>query len=188
MSRRNSAVLALSIAIASCAVGYQPGIDAETGARVLSGYEVLIVNPVTVKQSAATKDFAPGWEVLLHKGMVRRLLKRKAFGEVLDRTTSPVIAEASAGSRRALLTSEVVVYDKGSRAARYWIGLGAGSATTRMEFVITNFDTGAELLRFERQGKYVGWMGSAGGTNEDAIIESAGDVVDRLLEELRKNR
>lgn len=166
----------------------------EATSRALAGYAVLVVDPVVVKQGPSTKDFKPGWEVLLHKGMVRQLRKKTAFAEVLDRTTSPMIEQVSAGSKRALLTSTVVRYGKGSRVVRglmsggWASALGAGAATTRMEFVITDFETGAELLRFERQGRFAGFLNSDGGTTEEALIESAGDVVDRLVEELRKNR
>lgn len=68
------------------------------------------------------------------------------------------------------------------------VGMGAGAAKTRIRFVFTDAETEQEVFRTEREGKFAGWLSGAGGGNEEAIMESAGHVVDRLIEDIRKNR
>jgi len=152
--------------------------------KPLAGYTVLVVENLAVDKTDKTKDFDDLWAPLLHKGMLRQLEKKKAFAEIIDGTATP----PAAGEKRLLLTSTVVGYDKGSRAARFMVGMGAGAAKMRIRFVFKDAVTGAELFTTEREGKYAGWLSGTGGTKEEAVVESAGDVVDRLLEDIKKQR
>jgi hypothetical protein len=68
------------------------------------------------------------------------------------------------------------------------VGMGAGAAKMRIRFVFKDAATGAELFQTEREGKYAGWLSGTGGTKEEAVVESAGDVIDRLLEDIKKQR
>jgi hypothetical protein len=58
----------------------------------------------------------------------------------------------------------------------------------RILFVFKDAESGQELFRTEREGRYAGWLSTTGGTKEEAVVESAGDVVDRLLEDIRRQR
>lgn len=159
-------------------------------AKPLTGYTIVVLEPLTVEKGDATKDFQDGWEILLHKGMVRQLEKKKLFSQVIDGAATATAPAAATGTteKRLLLKSTLLVYSKGSRAARFLVGMGAGAAKTRIRFTFVDADSGQELLTTEREGKFAGWLNPTGGTNEDAILESAGDVVDRLIDDIRKNR
>jgi hypothetical protein len=160
-----------------------------------SHYAVLVVEPVTVAEGSDTRDFRAEWVLPLHRGLVRQLRKKKLFEEVVDGATgAPAVVRPVASSdgpearKRAALTATVVLYNKGSRAARFMVGMGAGAAKTRIRFVVRDLDTGEELMKLEGEGRFAGWLNPLGGTNEEAIMESAGDAVDRLVDALRKNR
>lgn len=154
--------------------------------KPLTGYTVLVLEDLTVEKGEKTKDFDEVWLPLLHKGMMRQLEKKKAFTQIVDGAAAP--AGAAAEGKRVILSNTVVEYDKGSRAARFMVGMGAGAAKMRILFVFKDAETGKELFRTEREGKYAGWLSGTGGTKEEAVIESAGDVVDRLLDDVKKQR
>lgn len=44
---------------------------AEAAAKPVTGYAVVVVDAMTVEKSEATKDFEDGWDMALHKGMIR---------------------------------------------------------------------------------------------------------------------
>lgn len=117
--------------------------------------------------------------------MLQQLEKKKAFANVIDGAAA---AGTQPKGQRLILSNTIVAYDKGSRAARFVVGMGAGSTKMRTLFVFKDAQTGQELFRTEREGKYAGWLSGTGGTKEEAVIESAGDVVDRLLDDIKKQR
>ena len=153
--------------------------------KPLAGYTSLIIEDLTIEKGDKTKDFDEAWLPLLHKGMLQQLEKKKAFAQIIDGAAA---ASAPAEGKRLILSNTVVEYDKGSRAARFIVGMGAGSAKMRILFVFKDAETGQEVFRTEREGKYAGWLSGTGGTKEEAVIESAGDVIDRLLDDIKKQR
>ncbi len=175
-----TAAISSAIAIAFCLTGQVLAAD-----KPLAGYTVLVVEGLTIEKGEKTKDFDDLWLPLLHKGMMQQLEKKKAFANLID-------GAAATGTppegKRLILSNTVVEYDKGSRAARFMIGMGAGAAKMRILFVFKDAQTGQESFRTEREGKYAGWLSGTGGTKEEAVIESAGDVVDRLLDDIKKQR
>jgi len=175
----NNSIAVMALALAATGAATVAAAD-----KPLAGYTVLVVENLTIDKSDKTKDFDELWAPLLHKGMLRQLEKKKSFAQVLDGAGAPV----AAGEKRLVLSSTVVEYNKGSRAARFVVGMGAGAAKMRIRFVFKDAATGAELFQTEREGKYAGWLSGSGGTKEEAVIESAGDVVDRLLEDIKKQR
>ena len=102
----------------------------------------------------------------LHRGLVRQLRKKKAFEEIIEgpagrpAVAGPLASSDGSGARqkRAVLTSTIVLYSKGSRAARFLVRMGAGAARTRMQFVVKDLETHEELPRSLREGTYAGWL------------------------------
>ncbi len=90
--------------------------------------------------------------------------------------------------RRLILSSTVVLYDKGSRAARYFGGFGAGQSKVKVRFVLKDAQTNAEVMSFEKQGTFKGMFSAFGGSQEEAFAKAASGVVKALMEELIKNR
>lgn len=68
---------------------------------------------------------------------------------------APIPAEA------VVLTGTVTQVDKGSTAARLWIGMGAGKAKVQGDFVVRRPD-GTELSRFQLHKSYLGGAGIGG--------------------------
>ncbi len=90
--------------------------------------------------------------------------------------------------RRLILSSTVVLYDKGSRAARYFGGFGAGQSKVKVRFLLKDAQTNAEVLSFEKQGTFKGMFSMFGGSQEEAFAKAASGVVKALINELIKNR
>lgn len=142
--------------------------------------KVIVVEPITVEKNAATEDFPSGYETILHKLAVERLREKTLYDEVID----PTKPDAPACNDCQVLTGKVILFNKGSRAARFWIGLGAGRAKVKVRFVLTDKKTGKEIDRFDCEGKHYGWVQG----NEGAAVEAMGDIVDRLIDRFKSRR
>lgn len=160
--------------------------------KPLAGYPTIVVERFSVEKNSATEEFPRGQEIGIQQNAVNHLLQSRLFEEVVD-----AMDEASAlaaadpaknGRRRLLLSGTVVQYDKGSRAARWFVGMGAGATKVKVRFVVRDAESSAELLRTDCQGKFYGWVAFVGGSKEQATNEAAGDVVDGLLRAIKKNR
>ncbi len=160
--------------------------------KSLSDYSTIVVERFSVEKNSATEEFPRGQEMGIQQNAVDRLLKSRLFEEVVDATdeASALAATDSVknSQRRLLLSGTVVQYDKGSRAARWFVGMGAGATKVKVRFAFRDAESGAELLRTDCQGKFYGWVAFVGGSKEQATNEAAGDVVDGLLRAIKKNR
>lgn len=92
------------------------------------------------------------------------------------------------GERRLILSSTVVLYDKGSRAARYFGGFGAGQSKVKVRFILKDAQTNAEVMSFDKQGTFKGMFSAFGGSQEEAFAKAASGLVKALIDELTKNR
>lgn len=79
-----------------------------------------------------------------------------------------------------LMQGTIIRYEEGSRAKRYWIGLGAGKAHCTIQVIFFNKETGEELSRANFDGMIV--MGVFGG---DAV-EAVDGVVDAFIDYMKK--
>lgn len=83
-----------------------------------------------------------------------------------------------------LIRAKVTVMDPGSRAARYWVGFGAGAARTEIEAEIIDTKTGETLLRFTQQRR--SGVGAYGGDYEELMqrnLNTIGEDVAHMLRE-----
>jgi len=80
-----------------------------------------------------------------------------------------------------VMESTLLSYEKGSKAARYFIGFGAGKAYCTIQSVFIDKATGKQLLKANFEGELSG--GIFGGTSKQAARE----VVDSIIEYLKKN-
>ena len=86
------------------------------------------------------------------------------------------------GTYRVLvMESTLLSYEKGSRAARYFIGFGAGKAYCTIQSVFIDKTTGKQVLKANFEGELGG--GFFGGTSKQAARE----VVDSIITYLKKN-
>ena len=79
-----------------------------------------------------------------------------------------------------LMQGTIIKYEEGSRAKRYWIGLGAGKAHCTIQVIFINKETGEELSRTNFDGMLV--MGVFGGDSDEAVD----GVVDAFIAYMKK--
>ena len=79
-----------------------------------------------------------------------------------------------------LMQGTIIRYDEGSRAKRYWIGLGAGKAQCTIQVIFIDKETGEQLSRTNFDGTLV--MGVYGGDSDQAVD----GVVDAFIAYMKK--
>ena len=107
----------------------------------------------------------------LRQGLVARLREAEGFREVIVGSASPAPPAA------IVVSGKLTEIDKGSTAARWIIGFGAGRAIARATFEIKDAG-GAILARFESRKAYSGGAGIGG-----ANLLDMDDLVRKLGEE-----
>ena len=107
----------------------------------------------------------------LRQGLVARLREAEDFREVIVGSPSPAPPAA------IVISGKLTEIDKGSTAARWIIGFGAGRAIARATFEIKDAG-GATLARFESRKAYSGGAGLGG-----ANLLDMDDLVRKLGEE-----
>jgi hypothetical protein len=129
------------------------------------------VKTVAIGDIAADDEL---WELYVahfRSGLVAKLKESKVFAEVLE--TAP----ADLPSNAVLITGKLTEIDKGSKAARWIIGFGAGRAKARGDFQISD-PNGLKLAKFQSRKAYSGGAGIGG-----ADFVDMEDLVQELGEE-----
>ncbi len=176
-------------------VGLVSGVIAkEKRNKPLAGYTVILVEPFTVEKSDATRDFPANEEATLDRTTISTLRSAGIFDEVIRAEhTAPAEArtqpQPAAGKRRLILSGTVVGYSKGSSAARVltW-PLGAGATKVKVRFVFRDAETGEEVHRADREGKFLATLSGGFADKRLQLSEVTGNVAEVLLKEIRKNR
>lgn len=105
-------------------------------------------------------------------GLINKLNESDAFEEVLETAPETMLPGA------VLITGKLTEIDKGSAAARWIIGFGAGREKARGEFQISD-DAGLALARFQSWKAYSGGagIGGAGFVDIEDLVEELGQQV-----------
>lgn len=161
--------------------------------KPLAGYTTIIVEKFTIENNAATEKFPRGYETVMHGEMVNRLRKRGIFEHVIDgekptEESNPSPGDAKQPEKTLTLSGTVISYDKGNRAARYLVNFGAGATKVKVRFVLLDAQSGQELLKLDRQGKFYGVFGMFGGSRSQADAKSARSVVQGLIRAIEARR
>ncbi|MCZ6847241.1 MAG: DUF4410 domain-containing protein [Alphaproteobacteria bacterium] len=106
----------------------------------------------------------------LRQGLVARLREAEDFKEVIVGSASPAPPAA------IVISGKLTEIDKGSTAARWIIGFGAGRAIARATFEIKDAG-GATLARFESRKAYSGGAGIGGANflDMDDLVRKLGE-------------
>jgi hypothetical protein len=106
----------------------------------------------------------------LRQGLVARLREAEDFREVIVGSASPAPPAA------IVISGKLTEIDKGSTAARWIIGFGAGRAIARATFEIKDAG-GATLARFESRKAYSGGAGIGGANflDMDDLVRKLGE-------------
>lgn len=209
------ASFAFAILVVLC---FSPTLAAQTKTtHQLSGYHVLAIEPFTVDKNPATENFPAGLEKVMRSTALRKVREKKLFESVIDGADlaakppevpaditassepvaegapaageAPATPEAPAAEKRTVILSGTVIqFDKGSQAARFWVGMGAGASKVRVRFVMRDAATGAEVMRFDLEGKFYGMWSAFAGSDDEAMIKAATSVVKNLVKTLEQNR
>jgi hypothetical protein len=153
-----------------------------------SKYKTVVVEKFEVGDLANQQNFPTGYTGILQKTTVLRL--QKSFEKVIDGTDQgSTPAEATAELKgRLLLSASVIGYDKGSRTARWMVGMGAGSSKVMVRFIFRDAETGQEAWRADEQGAFAGTFNVGGGSEDKAVSESSRKVVENLVKDLASVR
>lgn len=188
-------LLVLTLALAGCVGSYQTSPDAVVGAdglkptqedkdagrvAVASGfdlreYPVILVERFPVAQSEIEDEgdqrFADRMAIFYQSELVRRFRDTGLFARVVNLSETAV----PAGDGRALrVRGNISRLGRGSQAARYFAGFGAGSTRAQAEMHFVDAQSGRVVLVTADRRK--GSAGVFGGDSEDFLEESFDDM------------
>jgi uncharacterized protein DUF4410 len=204
--RMKASISVIGVVLASLALGNVSLVaqQKKEGGKPLGEYSSILVSKFDVDKNPATEDFPKGLEVMMQSRTIQELRSKKLFADVVDGSepaagaepgqAKPVANSNSASPaqndspRQIILSASVLTFDKGSRAARYMVGFGAGQSRVKMRFILRDALSGTEVLRFDQQGTFKGVFSVLGGSGDEAFVKAASSVVNNLIKELEKNR
>jgi hypothetical protein len=177
---------AFALAILACMVLTVAAVCQQSGKPLdRATYNTVIVQKFDIQTLAEKENFPAGYGAILQKTAVVKL--QKHFEKVIDASETPAPAPGAAPPEmkgKVLLSGAIIGYDKGSRTARWMVGMGAGSSKVKVRFIFRDAESGAELWRTDQQGSFAGTFTMGGGSEDKAVSESSRKVVEALVKEL----
>ncbi len=155
--------------------------------KPLAGYDAVVVQKIEIGSLAANSGFPAGYEGILQKTIYSKLASSKLFPAVIDgadTSASQPAAPATEAQKRVLLTGTIIGYDKGSRTARWMVGMGAGKSRVKVRFIATDAASGQELWRTDQEGTLSGTFELGGGSESKAASESTRKVAENLVKQM----
>lgn len=107
----------------------------------------------------------------LSQALLNSFKQSRRFGSVFLSSDTP----ESAPARRVRISGEIVKYDKGSRAKRYWVGFGTGKTKIIADVKLIDVESGNVVMEQTVDG--VVSMGLFGGDSDGAKGGLASDIV-----------
>jgi hypothetical protein len=162
--------------------------------RPLAGYTVLLIEPFTIERNAATASFPEGEVVAVEKSTLDQVRQPGLFSQVIElrgnTAPSPTNGEIPAGnSRRLVLTSTIIAYEKGDSTARFVMWpLPVGVSKLKVRFVFRDADTNQVVFQTEQAGRFQAtWSGGIAGKDQQ-LREVKNQVADAFVKTIRQNR
>jgi hypothetical protein len=121
-------------------------------------YDAVAITPFTVADGL---DVPSDYLVSLMQDIVSEVQKTKKFRQV---HLGDDVSESESGLLR--ISGNITQFDKGNRAARYFVGFGAGRSKIQARVTFTDAKTHQLLLEDDVDGKVV--MGAFGGDGRGA--------------------
>lgn len=165
----------LFLAVSVCmlvAVGVFAQTTTPTAAK--GPYKAIVFERFTVRQGV--EEFGDKELDQLMSAAVKNFTKSNRFDNVALATDAP----AEVAGPKLKISGEITKYVKGSQAARYLVGFGAGKTKIMADIKMTDADTGEVVFNQVVDGD-VTW-GVFGGDSDDA----KGGVADELIREMKK--
>src|SRR5262249_32410723 len=165
--------------------------------KLLTEYNSIIVEEVALEKNPTLAKFPAGRDTDLQRKIVADLQKKKVFAEVVDGTRQggeqgPIAtsqaADNPASGKRVILSTTIIDFYPGNKALRYTVGLGAGATIVKARFVFRDASTGREIWIHTQEGKFSGFIPIHGAGKGYSVSGASGDIVDRLIRAINKNR
>jgi curli biogenesis system outer membrane secretion channel CsgG len=167
MKVMKSLFLAISVSVLLAAAA-----SGQTAAK--QPYKSIELERFTVRQGV---EFADKDVDELRRATVRHLVSSKRFDSV---TMAGESAASETTGPRLKISGEITKYVKGSQAARYLVGFGAGKTKIMADIKMVDAATGETVFHQTVDGD-VTW-GAFGGDSDDA----KGGVADEMIREMKK--
>lgn len=152
----------------------------------LASYSRLVLLPLdTVATPLPEKEdntYAPTTQVLGKIGDIVLEGMRKGLSGKLEASAAPSPPEGEATRGTLVLRGKVREMNPGSRAARYWVGFGAGKSRVELECEVVDAATGEVLLRLTHAR--ASGIGAAGGDYAKFLTDDAreaGEDIGKML-------
>ncbi len=127
----------------------------------LSCYDTIIIRDLKMDNARYEHvDEETRAKIDAMKPMLNRIYQESLAMELRNRNLFKHIQTGDqAGGKAVVLEGEIVEFDAGSRALRFWVGFGAGKTYLLLKGRLVDAQTGKELARFEdRETGYKGVM------------------------------
>jgi hypothetical protein len=173
----------------------QPAANKHESNKPLSEYTAIVVEPFTVEQSAATKDFPAGEQANLQLRTIGGLRLSRIFEKVIDGSQKQ--AEKPRGSdpsekeapREVILSGAIIGFTEGSSGVRFMTWpLPVGVSKAKARFVFRDAETSREVYRLEKEAKYQAALSGGIATKQEQVSHVSSGLVDALLKEIQRNR
>jgi hypothetical protein len=148
-------------------VGVAPGFD-------LKQYRILVVERLPVADSQIEDEgdrrFAEKMAYFYHNELVRRMRDTGLFSQVVNVNEG---GRPSGAGKTLTLRGNITRLGRGSQAARYFVGFGAGSTRAQAEMHFVDDSGRVVLVTADRR---MGSAGLFGGSDDDFLRESFDDM------------
>jgi hypothetical protein len=135
---------------------------------------------ITAFEAAKGVDLPPDFQAALVDQLVKQLTESKKFAKVLG----PDAAAADPSESRLKLVGVVTNVDEGSRAARAFVGFGAGAAHMSAHVKFVDAASGDVKFESDTTGKLTGKWSMSGGQSVDVAKDLAKNIVKLAKEKL----
>jgi hypothetical protein len=175
LSSRWLGLALLPILAAGCAGTFHEVRTLSPGRTPAERPATLVLGQVQIADARLSATEKELHRLKFQQGVEAWFAKTNAFESVLSGTNVPP------GS--IVLSGTITEVEKGSAAARFWVGMGAGQARIQGEFEIKDA-AGQSLTRFTAQRSYLGGMGIGGGNMlnlEELTFRLGGTVAETIF-------
>ena len=101
-----------------------------------------------------------------------------------DRIYDEITRKTDQSENVLLMEGTVIAYEEGSRAKRYWIGMGAGKAYCTIQVVFRDKASGDELARTNFDGELMGGIfGGEADETVDGVVKAFLDYMEAYMNE-----
>lgn len=172
-----AAFLLLLAAVSGCASSHYTVL--KPASEPLTNFEILEIQDF---QSNLTDEDSINLANRFADQLYNRILEDRA-----EHPGESIFSEVVRGTDRTesvlLLQGNVIAFDKGSQAARYFIGFGAGKAVCTIRATFINKETGAEVLKTDFDGELsMGFFGGSADEATNAVAKSFIEYFDDYFE------